>query len=143
VKIKLKKPRAESFRFLFLSSLHHDFSSPSTSDPWVPEDSQRAATCKPKQFFRHKSTGAYIYSDLPADTAGTGRVHPRRAAGKADTGRQFFFSKPYPTCLIHVPVAGTRVRVRRYSGTGTRFFFGCFFPTGTTGSCVRRVRILI
>jgi hypothetical protein len=37
-------------------------------------------------------------SDLPAGTAGTGRIHPRQAAGRAgtDTGRRIFFlSKPY------------------------------------------------
>jgi hypothetical protein len=59
-------------------------------------------------------------SDLPAGTAGTARVHPRRTAGRAGTGRRIFFSKPYPTRLISVPVAGTRVprvQVRRYSGT--------------------------
>jgi hypothetical protein len=51
---------------------------------------------------------------------GTGRVHPRRAEGTAGTGRRIFFSKPYPTRLIPVPVAGTwvpRVRIRGYSGT--------------------------
>jgi hypothetical protein len=42
-------------------------------------------------------------SDLSVGTAGTGRVHPRRAAGTV------FFSKLYPTHLIPVPVAGTRV----------------------------------
>jgi hypothetical protein len=67
-------------------------------------------------------------------TAGTGRVHPRWAAGTAGTGRQFFFSKPYPTRLIPVPVAGTRVprvRVRgtraRVDGYGKFFFFLIFF----------------
>jgi hypothetical protein len=52
-------------------------------------------------------------SDLPAGTAGTGRVHP--ATGRAGTDRRFFFSKPYAIRLILVIVAGTRVR--GYSGT--------------------------
>jgi hypothetical protein len=52
-------------------------------------------------------------SDLSADTAGTGRrVHPRRAAGRADTGRRVIFFKtvPYPshTCAR-----------RGYTGMGT------------------------
>jgi hypothetical protein len=51
----------------------------------------------------------------------------RRVAGTGTTGRRVrrarvdvFFSKPYPTRLIPVPVVGTRVpwvRVRGYSGT--------------------------
>jgi hypothetical protein len=62
-----------------------------------------------------------VISDLPAGTAGTGRVHPRRV-GRARVQRVdgFFFSKPYPTRLIPVPVEGTqvpRVRVRGYSVT--------------------------
>jgi hypothetical protein len=67
------------------------------------------------------------HSDLPAGTAGIGRVHPRWAADRAGTGTagrrvrrawvDVFFLKPYPTCLISVPVAGTRVRVRGYSST--------------------------
>jgi hypothetical protein len=64
---------------------------------------------------------AVVYSsDLSAGTAGTGRVHPRRAADRAGTGRRVFFSKPYPTRLIPVPVVGTRVPqvwVRGYSST--------------------------
>jgi hypothetical protein len=80
-------------------------------------------------------------SGLLAGTAGTGRVHPRRAAGMADTSRRVFFSNPYPTRLITVPVAGTRVR--GYSGTGRRvrvreflnfFFFCCFFFQRVRGS---------
>jgi hypothetical protein len=64
---------------------------------------------------------------LSAGTAGMGRVHPRRVAGRA--GRQVrrtqidgFFSKSYSTRFIFVLVAGTRVprvQVRGYSGTGT------------------------
>jgi hypothetical protein len=57
---------------------------------------------------------------LPAGTAGTGRVHPRRAAGRACTGTAgrrvrrarvdgfFFKTVPYPS--------HTRAR-RRYTGT--------------------------
>jgi hypothetical protein len=65
-----------------------------------------------------------VISELPA---GTGRVYLRRTAGRAGTGTgtagtgsRFFFSKSYPTRLIPVPVAGTRVprvRIRGYSNT--------------------------
>jgi hypothetical protein len=77
---------------------------------------------------------------------GTGRVHPRRTAGRTGTGTagrrvrrvrvdEFFVSKPYPIRLILVPVVGTqvpRVRLRRYSGTdkGTSTgFFLLFFKS--------------
>jgi hypothetical protein len=59
--------------------------------------------------------------DLPAGTAGTGRVHPRQAAGTAGTGTagrrvrrarvdEIFFK------TVPVPVVGTRVP--RGTGTG-------------------------
>jgi hypothetical protein len=59
-----------------------------------------------------------LNSDLPAGTAGTGRVHPRRAADRAGTGTAgrrvrvdfFFKTVPYPS----------HIRARRgYTGTGT------------------------
>jgi hypothetical protein len=89
-------------------------------------------------------------NDLPAGTVVTGRVHMRRAAGRAGTGtagrrvrwarvdKVFFFKTvPYPS--------HTHAR-RGYTGTtGTSrrvwdFFFCCFFPNGLTGRRVRRVQ---
>jgi hypothetical protein len=77
-------------------------------------------------------------------TCGGRRVRQARVDG-------FFFSKPYLIRLIPVPVAGTRVRVRGYSGTGRRvrvrefffllhflfykyFCFAVFFPAGSAGT---------
>jgi hypothetical protein len=64
----------------------------------------------------NSSRRKYTISDLTAGTADTGRVHPRRTAGRRVRWARvdgFFFSKPYPTRLIPVPVAGTRVRGTR------------------------------
>jgi hypothetical protein len=81
-------------------------------------------------FFRSTFKIIRQTSDLPA---GTGRVHPRRVAGTAGTGRRVFFSKSYPIRLIPMPVASTRVRVRvrvrgysgtRAGGSGTRRISG-------------------
>jgi hypothetical protein len=69
---------------------------------------------------------------LPAGTAGTDRVHPRRAAGRAGMGTEgrrvrrtrvdkFFFSKLYPTRFIPVPVADTRIQRARVLGHGHGF----------------------
>jgi hypothetical protein len=78
-----------------------------------------------------------VLSDLPAGTSGTGRVHPRRAAGRVGTGTAgrrvrrawvdgifFFKTVPYPS--------HTRAR-RGYTGT---------MDTGTEvlGHTGRRVR---
>jgi hypothetical protein len=76
----------------------------------------------------YAGTRTHGLSDLPAGTAGTGRVHLRWVADRAGTGTTgrrvrrarvdgFFFQNR----TLSVPVAGTRVprvRVRGYSGTG-------------------------
>jgi hypothetical protein len=80
-------------------------------------------------------------------TCGGRRVRRARVDG-------FFFSKPYLIRLIPVPVAGTRVRVRGYSGTGRRvrvrefffllhFLFYKYFFLLFFFQRVRRVRVLI
>jgi hypothetical protein len=78
---------------------------------------------------------AVVYSsDLSAGTAGTGRVHPRRAADRAGTGRRVFFqnralpvSYPCPSWVHGYHRYGYGVlehtgrRVKRYNGLLNRY----------------------
>jgi hypothetical protein len=53
-------------------------------------------------------------SDLPAGTAGTGRVHPRQAVGTVGMGRRFFFqNRTLPVSYL----CPSRVHGYGYGGT--------------------------
>jgi hypothetical protein len=86
-------------------------------------------------YFRFSLSQAVRPSDFPAGTAGTDRVHPRRAAD-----RRFFFQNRILPVSYPCPVVGTRVRVRvrgySGSGTGTEFFpsgYGYWFDVNRGG----------
>jgi hypothetical protein len=73
-------------------------------------------------------------SDLSAGTAGTGRVHPLRAAGRAGTGRRFFFQNRTLPVSYSCP---SRVHgYHRYGYEGTR-------AHGSAGQRVKRYNSLL